>query len=72
MGALKVLIAGEPGLRQISVGNEGFAVSVKEVLSAGGGGSDDSVLENGRWDVEDILRVGDFDAIAFGDELKLL
>jgi len=72
MGALKVLIAGVPGLRQMSVGKEGFAVSVKEVLSAGGGGSDDSVLENGRWDVDDILRVRDLGVIAFRDELKLL
>lgn len=42
----------------MSVGKDGFAVKVKDVLSAGGAGSDDSVLENGRWDVEDILQGG--------------
>ena len=44
-------------MRQMSVGKDGFAVKVKDVLSAGGAGSNDSVLENGRWEVEDICKV---------------
>jgi hypothetical protein len=57
IGALKVFTWGGPGLRQMSVGKDGFAVKVKDVLSAGGAGSNDSVLENGRWEVEDICKV---------------
>jgi len=57
MGALKDFTSGGPGLRHTSVGRDVVGLSVKEVLSDDGAGSDDSVLDQGRWDERDIVGV---------------
>ena len=57
MGALKDFTSGGPGLRHMSVGTDIVGLSVNEVLSDDGAGSDDSVLDQGRWDERDIVGV---------------
>jgi hypothetical protein len=54
---LKDFTSGGPGLRHMSVGTDIVGLSVNEVLSDDGAGSDDSVLDQGRWDEGDIVGV---------------
>jgi len=57
MGALKVLIVGGPGLRQMSVGREGVGVRVNDVSEGLGMGSSELRAAKGRWVVVGILRL---------------
>lgn len=55
MGVLKDFTSGGPGLRHMSVGTDVVGLSVKEEVLSDGAGSDDSVLDQGRWDEGDIV-----------------